>query len=52
MDKVAVDVFIDQAGYQANQPFAVDAWRRAGFMELIGTSGTGFSLGLSYAYGL
>ena len=76
MDKVPVDVFMDQAGYNANQSYSVDAWRRAGnvfvslglgaslpigrsmvsaearFMELIGTSGTGFSLGLSYAYGL
>jgi hypothetical protein len=76
MDKVPVDVFLDQAGFQANQSYSVDAWRRAGnvfvslglgaslpvgrsmvsaearFMELIGTSGTGFSLGLSYAYGL
>jgi hypothetical protein len=76
MDKVPVDIFLDQAGAQANQPYSVDAWRRAGnlfvslglgaslpidrsmlsaearFMQLLGTSGSGFSLGLSYAYGL
>lgn len=76
MGKVPVDVFVDEAGFQANESYSVDAWRRAGnlfgalglgaslpvgrsmlsaearLMQLIGTSGTGFSLGLSYAYGL
>jgi hypothetical protein len=76
MDKVPVDVFANATDAAANQPAALDAWRRAGnvfvslglgaslpvgrsmvsaearFMELLGTSGTGFSLGLSYAYGL
>lgn len=76
MGKVPVDIFRNEAEFNANQSYSVNAWRRAGnlfvslglgaslpvgrsmvsaearFLELIGTSGTGFSLGLSYAYGL